>query len=121
MRAPIFSFQGSTIEAALLAIMTGGNNTVLKADAGGNSSSFLVGQLANPAVPECIQEASITGNFGMELWVKDVFELKLGGRLVALGNTAPLGFYAAKAACETAGGHLPMIKTQQDYQDVMGM
>ena len=94
------------------------NDTVFMANPEGNSTSFLVGQLS---VLDCAQKLSIVGLPAMQIWVPESFKLLLEERLVALSNSGPLGFFEAKAACETMGGQLPMIRNQKEYQDVTGI
>ena len=41
-------------------------------------------------------------------------------RLAYLPNTVMMGFDDAKAACEAAGGAMPMIRNQEELQIVLG-
>ena len=121
--SPLLFSQTSAVEAASLVSITKDHNLVFVESKEENKSLFVVGKLSNPVGQGCTSKMAFTPSLGMQIWAPVGYTLR--ERLTTLSsipvNTPTMGFYEAKAACEMVGGQLPMIRNQEEYQDVIGI
>ena len=98
----------SKILGASVALLTG-NNVVIK--------DGTIGKLEVPPGQVCAWELPFAPEDRDLIILSNV---TLQNRLVYLPDTPMMGFHEAKAACEAAGGVLPMIRNQEELQIVLG-